>query len=291
MCKRFLVRVVLAGVAFGSQIVLADPVDARLSAKPNANQLMAQSVKVTERNWAQAPEYSFTRTEINSKGASKLVRKTDEVLMINGSPYSKLIALDGRPLTAQQAREQEQKLRQEVAKRAAESPRQRRWRIGKYNEERNHDHQILLELTNAFNYTVLGEQRINGRDAWILHGILKPGYVPKNREGRVLTGMDVKFWIDKETLQWPRVEAEVQKPVTMYVVGTVHPGTRFVLEQEVVSATLWLPKTFRIQVKATAFGFLNRDSSSEETYANYRLAQEGSTKRTASLGTDAKPAK
>jgi hypothetical protein len=291
MCKRFLVRVVLAGVAFGSQIVLADPVDARLSAKPNANQLMAQSVKVTERNWAQAPEYSFTRTEINSKGASKLVRKTDEVLMINGSPYSKLIALDGRPLTAQQAREQEQKLRQEVAKRAAESPRQRRWRIGKYNEERNHDHQILLELTNAFNYTVLGEQRINGRDAWILHGILKPGYVPKNREGRVLTGMDVKFWIDKETLQWPRVEAEVQKPVTMYVVGTVHPGTRFVLEQEVVSATLWLPKTFRIQVKATAFGFLNRDSSSEESYANYRLAQEGSAKRTASLGTDAKPAK
>jgi hypothetical protein len=278
-------------VAFGSQIVLADPVDARLSAKPNANQLMAQSVKVTERNWAQAPEYSFTRTEINSKGASKLVRKTDEVLMINGSPYSKLIALDGRPLTAQQAREQEQKLRQEVAKRAAESPRQRRWRIGKYNEERNHDHQILLELTNAFNYTVLGEQRINGRDAWILHGILKPGYVPKNREGRVLTGMDVKFWIDKETLQWPRVEAEVQKPVTMYVVGTVHPGTRFVLEQEVVSATLWLPKTFRIQVKATAFGFLNRDSSSEESYANYRLAQEGSAKRTASLGTDAKPAK
>jgi hypothetical protein len=291
MWKRFLVRVVLAGVAFDRQIVLADPVESTSPVRPNANQLMAQSVKVTERNWAQAPEYSFTRTEINSKGASKLVRKTDEVLMINGSPYSKLIALDGRPLTAQQAREQEQKLRQEVAKRAAESPRQRRWRIGKYNEERNHDHQILLELTNAFNYTVLGEQRINGRDAWILHGILKPGYVPKNREGRVLTGMDVKFWIDKETLQWPRVEAEVQKPVTMYVVGTVHPGTRFVLEQEVVSATLWLPKTFRIQVKATAFGFLNRDSSSEESYANYRLAQEGSAKRTASLGTDAKPAK
>jgi hypothetical protein len=291
MWKRFLVRVVLAGVAFDRQIVLADPVESTSPVRPNANQLMAQSVKVTERNWAEAPKYSFTRTEINSKGASKPVRKTDEVLMIDGSPYSKLIALDGRPLTAQQAREQEQKLREEVSKRAAESPRQRRWRIGKYNEERNHDHQILLELTNAFNYTVLGEQRINGRDAWILHGVLKPGYVPKSREGRVLTGMDVRFWIDKETLQWPRVEAEVQKPVTMYVVGTVRPGTRFVLEQEVVSATLWLPKTFRIQVKATAFGFLNRDSSSEETYANYRLAQEGSTKRTASLGTDATPAR
>jgi len=131
----------------------------------------------------------------------------------------------------------------------------------------------LLELINAFNYSVLGEQRINGRDAWILHGVLKTGYVPPNREGRVLAGMDVKFWIDKETLQWPRVEAEVQKPVSMYLVGTVHPGTRFVLEQEVISATLWLPKTFRIQVKASALGFLNRDSSSEESYANYRLGE------------------
>ncbi len=92
--------------------------------------------------------------------------------MINGSPYSKLIALDGRPLTPQQAREQEQKLREEASKRAAESPRERRSRIGKYDEERNHDHQILLELINAFNYSVLGEQRINGRDAWILHGVL-----------------------------------------------------------------------------------------------------------------------
>lgn len=272
MWKRFLIRIVLTGLVYSLQIVLADPVDAKVPTKLSGNQLMAQSVKVTERNWAQAPKYSFTRTEIDSKGDSKPVQKTAEVLMINGSPYSKLIALDGRPLTPQQAREQEQKLREEVSKRAAESPRERRSRIGKYDEERNHDHQILLELINAFNYTVLGEERINGRDAWILHGVLKPGYVPKNREGKVLAGMDVKFWIDKETLQWPRVEAEVQKPVSMYLVGTVHPGTRFVLEQEVVSATVWLPKTFRIQVKASALGFLNRDSSSEESYANYRLA-------------------
>jgi hypothetical protein len=291
MWNRFLVGIVFTRLAFSPQIVLADPLDARPPAKPNANQLMAQSVKITERNWAQAPRYSFTRTEINTKGSSKPVRKTEEVLMIDGSPYSKLIGLDGRPLTAPQAREQEQKLRQEVSKRAAESPRQRRLRIGKYNEERNHDHQILLELTNAFNYTVSGEQRINGRDAWILHGILKPGYVPKNREGRVLASMDVQFWIDKQTVQWPRVEAEVQKPVSMYLVGTVHPGTRFVLEQEVVTATLWLPKTFTIQVNATAFGFLNRDSSSEETYANYRLSEQGSTKRTASRGIGAIPAK
>ena len=273
MWKRFLVRIVLTGLVSSTQLVLADSVDAKAAAKPNGNQLMAQSVKVTERNWAQAPKYSFTRTEINTKGSSKPVQKTAEVLMIDGSPYSRLIALDGRPLTAQEAREQEQKLRQEMSKRAAESPRQRRSRIGKYNEERNHDHRILLELTNAFDYTVSGEQRINGRHTWVLHGVLKPGYVPKNREGKVLAGMDVRFWIDKETLQWPRVEAEVKKPVSMYLVGTVHPGTRFVLEQEVVSATLWLPKTFRIQVNATALGFLNRDSSSEETYANYRLAE------------------
>ncbi len=73
MWKRFLVRIVLTGLASSLQIVLADPVDAKVPATPNGNQLMAQSVKVTERNWAQALKYSllYTHREINSKGDSK----------------------------------------------------------------------------------------------------------------------------------------------------------------------------------------------------------------------------
>jgi hypothetical protein len=66
------------------------------------------------------------------------------------------------------------------------------------------------------------------------------------------------------------VEAEVTRPVAIYGIAKVGMGTKFLLEQEPVSANLWLPKRFDIQVRASVLGFLNEDSSRVETYSAYR---------------------
>lgn len=238
---------------------------------PDAHELMARAVHVTEANWTQAPNYSFNRTEVKSKRDSAPVQNHYQVLMIEGSPYLKLIARDGHPLSAAEAEEQEQKYQREVSKRQHESERERRKRMDKYNEDRNRDHALLMELCDAFDYSVTGEQMLDGRSVWVLHGTPKPNYVPKSREAKVLAGMDVTFWIDKKTYQWPRIEAEVKTPVYLYgMIGKVNTGTKFLLEQEPVSSSLWLPKHFKMQVNATALGFFNQDSSSDETYTNYR---------------------
>lgn len=258
----------LIGFVFGSVAVWG-------SSSSEAHDIMSRSVRVTEANWRQAPNYSFTRTEIKSKHDSAAVQNRYEVLMIEGSPYLKLIAQDGHALSGAEAQEQEQKLQREVSKRQHESPRERRKRIEKYTEDRTRDHNLLMELCEAFEYSVAGQQMLNGRDVWVLHGTPKPSYVPKSREAKVLAGMEVTFWIDKKTYQWPRIEAEVKAPVAIYgLIGKVNPGTKFLLEQEAVSPNLWLPKHFKMQVSATALGFINQDSSSDETYTNYRRTGE-----------------
>jgi hypothetical protein len=67
------------------------------------------------------------------------------------------------------------------------------------------------------------------------------------------------------------VEAEVKTPVPVFgMIGKVNPGTKFILDQGPISTDLWLPKRFQIQVRATALGFINQDSSREEIYADYR---------------------
>ena len=129
---------------------------------------------------------------------------------------------------------------------------------------------MLTELSRVFTYTVTGEERIGGRAVWVLHGIPKPGAIPANREMKVLSAMVVNFWIDQATYQWVKVEAEVTRPVSMYGIAKVGMGTKFLLEQEPISATLWLPKRFDVQVRASVLGFLNEDSSREETYSAYR---------------------
>lgn len=240
---------------------------------PDAQELMARSVKVAEANWKESPKYSFLRTEVKSKRGSQPVQTSYEVLMIEGSPYLKIVAEAGRPISASRAQEEEQKLQRERSKREMESARERRRRIEKYTEDRNRDHALLAELCDAFNYTVAGERHIGNHSAWLLEGKPKPGYVAKTRETKVLSGMNIKFWIEETSYEWIRVEAQVVQPVLLYgAIAKVGAGTKFTLEQEKVSPNLWLPKHFSVQVKASALGFINKDSVDDETYSNYRLS-------------------
>ena len=191
--------------------------------------------------------------------------------MIEGSPFLKLVSLQGRALAPEQAEEEQQRFRREISRRASESDRDRQKRVEKYNEDRNRDHGLLTELSNAFDYTIRGERKLDNREVIMLQGVPRPNYIPRTREAKVLAGMEVTFWIDKLSYQWRRVEAEVKAPVSVFgMIGKVNPGTRFILDQEPISTNLWLPKRFQIQVRATALGFINQDSSREEIYTDYR---------------------
>ena len=252
------------------------------SGSPDAHEILIQSVKVTEMNWIEAPNYSFTRADTKTNRDHPPVKVVHEVRMIEGSPYLKIIEEDG-PLTMRRQAEEDQKLQGEMAKRSQESLREREKRTAKYRAERNRDHAILMELADAFNYHVTGEQKVDGHDAWVLCGTPKAGYIPKSAEAKVLSGMTVNFWVDKGSYQWLRIEATVEKPVTLYGwLAKVGLGTKFILEQAPVSAKLWLPKHFNIQVNASALGFLNRNFTHDEIYLDYQptpslQAQSGTT--------------
>jgi hypothetical protein len=236
-----------------------------------ADEIMMHSVKVVEANWSEAPNYSYIRSEANSEHGAQPTRKTYEVLMIEGSPYKKMIAEEGRELSPLAAREEEHKFQREIEKRRRESPRERQKRIAKYAEERDHDHTFLSEIPVAFVFRMSDERPPENDAVWLLEGRPKPGYTPSSREGKVLAGMNFKFWIDKATCQWLRIEADVQHPVSIYgLFAKVDPGTKFTLEQTPVAPKIWLPKHFTMQVNATALGFIKKDSVEEEIYSDYR---------------------
>jgi len=242
-----------------------------LAAQWTARDIMERSSQVAERNWREAPNYSFIRSDVKTKRNSEPVKKTYEILMIEGSPYNKVIAEDGAPLSEALQAEEDRKLRQEVSRRARESQGERQKRISRYTADRERDHTLLNELAAAYDYTITAEQECEGHDVWILEGTPKPGYVPRNAEAKVLANMNVKFWIDKPTFQWLRVEAQVIKSVSLYgALARVGPGTHFVLEQEPVSPSLWMPRHFNMTVKAAALGIINESSTSDETYRSYR---------------------
>jgi len=210
-----------------------------------------------------------------NKHGSHAAIKTYQVLQIDGSPYNRLMAVGDQPFSAAEQNEEDRKLRNEIQKRQRESERERAKRVDKYLEERRQDRALVTGMMEALDFRLDGQEVLGDRDCWVLDASPKPGYQPKEREAKVLTGMRGRLWIDKASSHWVKVQAEVFQTVSLYgFFAKVRPGTRFLLEQEPVTVSLWLPKHLSTHVSASALGFINEDSVEDETYSNYKLMPE-----------------
>jgi len=238
---------------------------------PDAAQIVQRSVTATTNDWNAAPGYNFTERDIIVKHGVKTVKKY-QVLMLDGSPYNKLIAIDGHSLSRAASATEDRKLQQETARRRSESPSARQKRIAEYKRERRQDHALMAEMARAFDYKLVGQENVNGSPCYVLDATPKPGYQPINRDTKVLKGMRGRMWIDTQNYQWVKVRAEVFRPVTFGLfIAYVQPGTEFSLEDEPVSGNLWLPSHFSVRVKAKIL-FVSRNSLDDETYSNYQPA-------------------
>lgn len=240
------------------------------SGSPTPQEIVRRSVDAIQYDWSQAPKYSYLEHDVDTKHGGSPASKTYRVLMIDGSPYDMVTAMDNHPLSGPEKAAEEKKLEKEIAHRRNESASARQRRIDKFMRANERNHQMLKEMVDAFQFRLAGETVVDGHQCWVLDATPKPTYEPLDHEGRVLKGMQGQLWIDKATYQWVRVRAEVVKPVSFYgFLAKVGPGTQFYLEQEPVENGVWLPKAFKVQVQATALGFFNEDSTDDETYREY----------------------
>jgi len=232
----------------------------------NVQTIIQRSVQVNNEGWQAGPAYSYFECDRQGVGT-----RTYEVLMILGSPYERLVAVNGKPLTPGEQAKEQQKLEKVTAQRRGESEQQKGKRIAKYEKERNRDHLLMDEMAKAFNFKLVGEQRSGPFDVYVLKATPKPGYHPPNTETKVLTGMQGRLWIDKETFQWVKVEAEVIYPVSIAgFLARVEPGTRFELEKMPVGEGIWLPKHFAMKSRAKILFLFTSQKQEDETYFDYR---------------------
>ena len=239
------------------------------SIQPNTQQIVRLSIAAAEAGWKELPHFSDIERDVDIKGGVT-TEKTYKVLMIDGSPYSRLIAVDGKPLAPADGRREGEKLQSVIVMRATESSKQRAKRTEQYQKDRNRMFTLLHAMAEAFDFKLVGEQKLNTYDVYVLAAKPRPGYKPTSRETAVLTGMKGKLWIDRENYQWVKVEAEVVKPVWFgRFIAKVMPGTNFVLEQAPVSKGLWLPRHYRVEVNARIL-WLRKSYIHDETYKDYR---------------------
>jgi hypothetical protein len=236
------------------------------AAPPDAATITERSVDAMRRDWQAAEEYDHFERDREKDGS-----KTWHVLMIEGSAYRRLTAVNDKPLPADDEQQEQQKLREEVASRCGESADERAERIAKYRKERDRNRRMIGELTKAFTFAVAGKRRVRDRQTWVLNASPRPDYEPPDMETKALTGMEGKLWIDSATFEWVRVEAHVVRPVSIEgFLATVEPGTVFELERAPVAKGIWLPAHFSVRSKARILGLIGHNTRDEETYTDYQ---------------------
>lgn len=244
--------------------------------QPNTSDIIRRSVAANKADFAAAPEYScIERDQSSQLGSDSRVKSvtvnTYQVTMIEGSPYYRLIARDDKPLSKAEQKEEQKKLEEEIASRRSESKREGAKRIAAYDRERKQDFLMISEMASAFNFQFLGEARLDSRDVYEFQATPRPGYRPPNSKAKALTGMRGTLWIDKETYQWVKVEAEVFKPVSFYgFLGRLDPPTRIEFEQMPVGGGIWQPKRLRVKVDARILLLFGKRTDEDDTYSNYQ---------------------
>jgi hypothetical protein len=249
---------------------------------PNITSIIEKSVAANNRDWQAQPEFSWTEHYIKSKidsdgkvtGTSSNITQS---LMIDESPYSRLIAVDNEPLNKERGAEEREKLKREIVKRRDESASARKSRIGKYKDERAEEHLLMQEMVSAFNFRLLGTEQMEGVPCYHLLATPKPDYKPPVEKARVLKGMRGQMWIDTKQYHWVKIAAEVTQPVTFgFFIAKVNPGTRFEVLQMPVDQ-YWLPKRFIQTVNASVFGIYGYRNKEETSYSDYKRSPNGYT--------------
>ena len=244
-----------------------------------AREIIRKSIELDQSNWARMKDYTWiareTERSLDSRGQVKS-EKTDEweTVVLFGEPHRRMLQRDGKPLSAGEQRKEQEKLDKAVAKLERESPDQRGHRIAEYEKEREKDREFLREVPDLFDFKLLGDQKIDGHDVWVISATPKPGAQPKHNDAKPLLKVRAKIWIDKAEYQWVRLEGETTATISFGLfIARLNPGAKLMFEQTRVNDEVWLPKREVIS-GAGRVGLVKKLAGEQEvTWNNYRKFQ------------------
>jgi hypothetical protein len=112
---------------------------------------------------------SDVEKSLDGKGHTKSTEtKTYEILNIYGEQVQKLIEKDDKPISDEEAAKQEEKIHKIISRRQSESEKDRQKRTERGGKDRQEERQFESEIVDAYNFSLLGTERVDGGAAWLI---------------------------------------------------------------------------------------------------------------------------
>lgn len=246
-----------------------------LVAAQDAAGIMRRALAEDSASAALARNYTYIEhQELRTRdGATVKVRdsNTYDVTLLEGSPYRRLVAHDGKPLDAKEQAKEEERLRRSIEDRRHETEAQKQQRIADWRRKEEKQHEPLHEIPDAFSLRMAPDENIEGHEVYVIEGTPKPGYKPKTKTAFFLPKVKGRFWITKQGFQAVKIEFETLDTISWGgIVARVSKGTHVRVELTRVNNEVWLPK--RILVAGSARVMLVKGYTGELdlTYSGFK---------------------
>ena len=229
----------------------------------DVREIVRRAFELNQKTEELSQNYTFLETEhvrmLDGKGGVKRdTWKTEDITVLEGSPYRRLVARNGKPLTPEEQKQEDERLRGATRSGARRLPNSGNggWRSGGAGDEQRIG--PFREVLEAFDFKLAGEESVNGVPVYRIDATPKPGYKPKSSAASILPKFKGRLWIAKSDYGLAKVEAETLGTISYGgILFRLAKGSRLEIVQERVASDLWLRKRIcgrGVGTRAAGFG-------------------------------------
>lgn len=254
----------------------AESAEPELPPTDDPKEIVRRAVEVDHHNFEKAQKYTCTQREVikqvDKHGSVKSTEiKTYDLNFYFGEFYSRLVQIDDKPLSEKEQKKEDEKLEKFLAKRRGEDEEEREKRAARDRKDREEGRAFARDVLNAYDFRMVGDERIDGADTWVIEGIPRKDFKPTQPHADMLKKIKGRMWIEKKDYNWVKIEAEAFDTISFGLfLFRIHPGSRFVLETQHINNELWAMKRLSISGSARIALLKNEAIEQEDAFSNYK---------------------
>ncbi len=242
----------------------------------DAREIVRRAVAADHRSAEAWRHYAFyQRNQVKEfDGGGKLKKSDDrtfDVTVVDGSPYRRLVARNGQPISSAEQQAEQEKLKLGAEQRRQESPQQRERRVKEWHQKQDKQREPLQELPEAFDFQIVAQEAPGGVPVWVIDATPRKGYKPKLSSASFFSKVKARLWIAKRDYAWVKIDMEAMDTISFgAIVLRLARGSRLVIDQTHVNNEVWLPSHATVEASARILLVKVMRAEYHFTFSDYR---------------------
>lgn len=186
-----------------------------------------------------------------------------DVYQTRQGEIQRLIAIGGRPLTAEQLAKEDLRIQGVILDSSQVRQRQK-----KQHEDGDQARNLLRMFPDAFDF------RYDGTEGSLVRLRFSPDpkFSPPDRAAQVFHHMQGTVFVDAEQLRLAAIDGRLTSEVKFFggLLGYLEKGGTFNVEQKQVAPQIWEVSVMHVHMSGKALLFKNIDEQEDETYSDFK---------------------